>query len=287
MSIFKEVKETFQNGSILTKLIYINLVTFVCLRLIGLLFFLFNYNLPIDFYLSLPAQISQITHRPWTIITYMFMHNDLFHILFNILWLYWMGNIFLRYFNSIQLIGLYILGGLLGALLYIVSYNIFPVFSGVIHSSYLLGASASVLAVMTALASYAPNHPIRLMFIGNVKISHLAIITILIYAIDIGINNPGGNIAHIGGALCGYLFVSLLKKRIDITIWISNLGAFINKRFKRKSKIHISYKNTDGAHHNKAQSNQIEINKVLDKINKSGYNSLSKEEKELLFKMGE
>ncbi len=285
MPISKIIKEAFKNGSALTHLIYINIIAFICVRLISIFVFLFNYKFSIESYLSLPAEISILKYQPWTIITYMFMHNDFFHILFNVLWLYWMGNLFIRYFSHKQLVGLYILGGLSGALFFIASYNIFPAFSNIISSSYLLGASASVLAIMTAVATYNPDHLIRLIFIGNIKISHLTVISVLIYAISIGVSNSGGNIAHIGGAFCGYIFVKLLKNKIDITLWISSLLTLLQSTFKEKSKIHISYKNTSTIHNNDKTNRQNDINIVLDKINKSGYNSLSKEEKELLFKM--
>ncbi len=291
MNITDEIKESFRKGSVLTRLIYINIGVFVLIRLINVVFFLMNENFTLLNWLSLPASQDVLLQRPWTIFTYMFLHFDFLHILFNILWLYWMGKIFLIYFDAKKLLGVYILGGLFGGIFFLLGYNLFPAFADIVPFSRLLGASASVLAIIAAVATYAPNHPINLLFIGQVKMKHVAIFSIIIYTIGIATSNAGGNLAHLGGAFLGFLFVYLLRKNHDLTSVITLLADKLQKLFKPKQRVKVSYRNTSATtldmEYNRQQNlKQDEINRVLDKISKSGYDSLTKEEKELLFKMG-
>ncbi len=287
MSLIHELKTSFKKGTATTKIIYINLALFVIVRLSTVVYYLFSYSYDFSMALALPADLSQLAYKPWTVVSYMFLHYDFMHILFNMLWLYWMGEIFLRYFDKSKLIGLYILGGLAGGLLYLLAYNSLDVFSGRLPNAHLLGASASVLAIITALASYAPNHRIRLMFIGEIKILHLAVVSVIIYLLSINVSNPGGNIAHLGGALSGYIFVLLYQKGIDCTKWMFSIYNYFKSLFSRKT-IRVTHRQTKGGNYEYAQKkrdNQEEINRILEKIRTSGYNSLSKEEKKALFKM--
>ncbi|PTN10390.1 rhomboid family intramembrane serine protease [Mangrovibacterium marinum] len=291
MNIVDEIKESFRKGSVLTRLIYVNIGVFVLLRLINVIFFLMNENFGLINWLALPASQEALLQHPWTIFTYMFLHFDFLHILFNILWLYWMGKIFLIYFDEKKLLGVYILGGLFGGIFFLLGYNLFPAFANHLQFSRLLGASASVLAIIAAVATYAPNHAINLLFIGQVKMKHVAIFSIVIYTIGIASSNAGGNLAHLGGAFLGFLFVYLLRKNHDLTSVITLLSDKLQKLFKPKQRVKVSYRNQNSANmdieYNRKQNvKQEEINRVLDKISKSGYDSLTKEEKELLFKMG-
>jgi len=288
MNITEEIKESFKKGSVLTRLIYINIGIFVLIRLINVAFFLMNEELPLVGWLSLPAEKTALMQRPWTLITYMFLHFDFLHILFNILWLYWMGKIFLAYFDEKKLLGVYILGGLSGGIFFVLSYNLFPAFAEILPFSQLLGASASVLAIIAAVATYAPNHPIHLLFIGQIRMKHLAIFSILIYTIGIATSNAGGNLAHLGGAFFGFSYIVLLRKGSDLTKGVSYLADRFKKLLKPKNSVKVSYRNTnmDMEYNRKQNVKQEDINRVLDKISKSGYDSLTKEEKELLFKMG-
>lgn len=287
MNIVDEIKESFKKGSVLTRLIYVNIGVFVLIRLINVFFFLLNEQFSLINWLSLPADINQLLYRPWTIVTYMFLHYNFLHILFNILWLYWMGKIFLFYFDEKKLLSVYLLGGFFGGIFFLGAYNIFPAFSDVVVSSQLLGASASVLAIIAAIATYAPNHIINLMFIGQVKMKHLALFSIILYVIGIASSNAGGNLAHLGGALFGFIFAMNYKKGNDISSFMTSIINWIVKLFKPKQRIQVSYKGKDDDIEYNRQKNlkQEEINRVLDKISKSGYDSLTKAEKELLFKM--
>ena len=200
--IFTNLKRMFQSGNILSKLIYINVGLFILIRLASVLFMLFNVQgVPFLQYLQLPASPELLLFRPWTLFTYMFTHFDFLHILFNMLWLYWFGGLFLNFFNERQLGGLYILGGLAGAILFVLAYNIFPYFQNVASFSYLMGASASVMAIVFAVSFYRKDLEINLFLIGRIKLIYLAIFTLVIDLLAMTSDNAGGHIAHIGGAL--------------------------------------------------------------------------------------
>ena len=288
MNLLDEIKESFREGSALTRLIYINLGLFLLIRITNVFYFLSDTEFPILDWLALPADFGMLASRPWTLITYMFLHFDFLHILFNLLWLYWMGQIFLNYFNQGKLVTIYLLGGISGGLFYVAGYNSFPVFSQVVVDSRLLGASASVIAIVTALAVHAPNHILHLMFIGPVKMKYIALFSVLLYVIGISSTNAGGNLAHLGGAFWGMLYVLQLRRGIDLGKWITQLFGGIKKGFAPKPNVKVSYrKPTDDIEYNRIKNqNKIRMNEILDKISKSGYDSLSKEEKEILFRMG-
>lgn len=288
MNLFDEIKESFREGSALTRLIYINLGIFLIIRIINVFFFLAGAEFPFLDWLALPADFGTLASRPWTLITYMFLHFDFLHILFNLLWLYWMGQIFLGYFDQGKLIAIYILGGITGGLFYILGYNSFPVFSGIVADSRLLGASASVIAIVTALAVHAPNHSIHLMFIGPVKIKFIALVSVVLYVIGISSTNAGGNLAHVGGAVWGVVYILQLRRGFDPGKGITSLLNWIKKQFAPKPKVKITYRKpvNDIEYNRQKNQDQTRMNGILEKISKSGYGSLSKEEKEILFKMG-
>jgi len=289
MGIADEIKLSFKNGSYLTKLIYINLAIWIMVRLIFVGFMLSGSDgSQILGWLVLPASFDLFLTRPWTLITYMFLHFEFLHILFNVLWLYWFGKIFLEYHNQRRLLSLYLLGGLAGGLAFMISYNLVPVFKGSVLFTQLLGASASVIAIVIAIAVYVPNHLIHLVFIGPVKIKWIAVISILLYIIGLSGSNAGGNFAHLGGALWGWLYMSQLMAGRDIA---SGFNRITDKFFSwmkpgRKLKVKYHFPNPDYDYNRKKNNQQAEINQILDKIGKSGYDSLTLEEKEFLFKMG-
>jgi hypothetical protein len=225
----------------------------------------------------------------------MFMHADVLHILFNMLWLYWFGTISLYFFTNKHLRGIYLLGGLCGGLLYILSYNTFPYFAEiVVHSPPLVGASASILAIVMATAYREPNYPVRLLLIGTVRLKYLALFVVLTDLLFLTSDNAGGHIAHLGGALAGLWFAASLRKGTDITAWINSIldgiaWLFDKKTWRRKPKMKVHYgsgstmreKDYDYNARKKAQSD--EIDRILDKLKKSGYGSLTTEEKKSLF----
>ena len=288
MTIWDEIKESFREGSALTRLIYINLGVFLVFRILNVFFFLSGTPFPFMDWLALPADFGLLASRPWTLITYMFLHFEFLHILFNLLWLYWMGQIFLTYFDQGKLITIYLLGGIFGGLFYVAGYNLFPVFSHIVPDSRLLGASASVIAIVTALAVHAPNHTLHLMFIGPVKMKYIALVSVLMYVIGISSTNAGGNLAHLGGAFWGVIYVLQLRRGIDPGKRVNRLFSSLKKAFSPKPKVKVSYrKPADDIEYNRQKNqDQKRMNEILEKISKSGYDSLSKEEKEILFRMG-
>ncbi|MDP3914334.1 MAG: rhomboid family intramembrane serine protease [Bacteroidota bacterium] len=288
MNLWDEIKESFKEGSALTRLIYINLGLFLVIRIVNVFYFLAGVEFPFLDWLALPADFATLASRPWTLITYMFLHFDFLHILFNLLWLYWMGQIFLGYFDQGKLIAIYLLGGIFGGLFYVLGYNSFPVFAGMVAGSRLLGASASVIAVITALAMHAPNHAIHLMFIGPVKMKYIALFSVLMYVIGISSSNAGGNLAHLGGAAWGVIYVLQLRRGIDPAKGVTWMMNSLKKLFSPKPKVKVTYRKpvNDIEYNRKKNQDQVRMNEILEKISKSGYGSLTKEEKEILFRMG-
>ena len=285
--MIEEFKRQFLKGSKRTKLIYINLVVFVLMKLFGVFAFLMQGN-PWDFihWFALPAEISNLIQKPWSIISYMFIHEGFLHILFNLLWLYFGGQIFMKYLNSKQLVSTYVLGGFFGGLSYVLSFNLFPVFQQNLSQSMAIGASASVLPILTAIATYVPNYSVHLTFIGRIKLKHIAIFSILLDIISIPKGNSGGHIAHLGGALYGFLYIQQLKGGKDWSRGFNRLMDILANNFKNQSlkKAHIKKSKTDDQWRTEKVLSQKEINRILDKISKSGYESLNKKEKETLFK---
>ncbi|MBL7112326.1 MAG: rhomboid family intramembrane serine protease [Bacteroidales bacterium] len=292
MTIIDEIKKSFKKGSILTRLIYINLAIFLLVNIVEIFFFLFNQHDSYSRFLlafALPADLGMLARKPWTLLTYMFLHKSFFHILFNLLWLYWFGRIFVQYLDEKKLAGVYILGGLSGAVMYILVFNAFPVFQDQLPLSYALGASASVMAIVIAISVYSPNYTIYLLFFGRVKIIYVALIGFLASSIIEFSMNTGGKLAHIGGALFGYLFIMRLRQGKDMTKFISRLLDTIAGWFKPKPRIKVSHRNaeTDLDYNRRRKDEQAEVDRILDKIAKAGYDSLTKDEKETLFKQSQ
>ena len=281
-----KIKYNFKQGSILSKLIYINVGLFLIVRLLSVAFILFNMNADtVLFWLQVPSSPIQLLYRPWTLLTYMFTHFDFLHIIFNMLWLYWFGGLFLNFFSERQLGGLYVIGGLAGALLYIVSYNFFPYFSNVAAHSTLMGASASVMAIVFAVSFYKKDMEISLLLIGRIKLIYLALFTLGIDLLAITSDNAGGHIAHIGGALAGILYASQYHKGKDLTAPFNKIIDFVVNLMRRKPRMKVTHRRTETDRDYNARKHQEQevIDVILDKLKRSGYESLSDNEKKQLF----
>ena len=291
-TIWNDIKVNFKNGSSFTRLLYINLGVFLIYKILTVFGFLFQIENTSDFihnYLALPSITHSFINKPWTLISYMFVHQGFLHILFNLVWLHFGSKLFLQYFTGKQLISTYILGGVFGGLIYIIAFNIFPVFKSFPYvGSVAIGASASVLAIFIAIATYKPNYRVNLTFIGNTSIKNIAIFLVIFDFLLISQDNAGGHIAHLGGAMFGYLYIILLKKGYDISLNFYNIIGVLNftktRKPRKKSRKKRSSKGNDDLFRSKKSEKQKKINIVLEKISKSGYDSLTKEEKELLFK---
>ncbi len=293
-SIRQEIENSFRSGDALTRIILINVGVFVLYYLIKIVGQLFTVDLAYHFinWTALPSNLIKFATRPWTIISYMFLHQGFMHILFNMLILFFTGRIFLEYLGGRRLLSTYLLGGIAGGLLYILFYNIFPAFKEVLDGSNNRGASAAVMAVMIGAATYAPRLPVKLFFVLNIEFRWVAILILLMDLINLGEgNNMGGHLAHMGGALLGYISVAQLKKGNDITDGFSSLMDSIVNWFKPNPKMHKVYTrkrtgSNEEVYHADKKNRQAKMDEILDKISRSGYESLSKEEKEYLFKIG-
>jgi len=283
MRIYDELKlKVFQSGSSVNLLIGINVLIFLLISIISVFEFLFNrqhtISTIINQYLAVPTNLSTLLQRIWTPFTYQFLHAGFFHILFNMLWLYWMGKLLEEYLNSKRVLFIYLLGGLCGAFFYILCYNLFPAFAETKLIASAIGASAAVTAVVIATATLLPDYTVFLMIIGPVKLKWIAIIYLLIDLISIAGPNAGGHLTHIGGAIFGFLFIKSLQNGND---WSKIFSSLFTP--KRKLKV-VSKNNHQMASATKtAKPNQELVDQILDKISKSGYDNLTKKEKEILF----
>jgi len=274
---------------VITRLIFINALVFIAIKILGVFITLFNIQaVDLVSFLGVPSYIPLLVNRFWTLITYMFVHEGFLHLLFNMLWLYWFGQIFLQYFTGRSLGSLYVLGGLAGAILYVVAFNTIPYYTDM-GSGWMIGASAAVMAIVMGAAFYRPDVELSLLFLGRIKIVYIAIFAFVLDFLSLGDpTNPGGHVAHIGGALLGYLFAVQYKKGKDITHWMSRLidwfvGLFKPRRNRSKMKVEYSRNETDWEYNKRKKSEQEAIDAILDKLKQSGYSSLSSEEKKRLF----
>jgi len=292
--VFEEFKNAFQRpNNSHVQLIIINVVVFIGLVLLSVFSFFGNFEEAFRFVhnqFSIPPDIGEFITRPWTIITYGFAHDHtgVLHILFNMLSLYWFGRLFIEYLGSDKLIAVYVLGVLAGAIVYLLLFNTVPKLSE-LSPSGMVGASAAVYAVMVAAATLLPNHTFFLLFLGPVRIKYIALFFIVISFIGTTSSNAGGNIAHLGGALIGYVYIKQLQVGVNWGGWITITLDWIKGLFSPRSKVKVTYRSSESkskatkATSRSGKASQEEIDAILDKISDRGYESLTKEEKEKLF----
>ncbi len=244
-------------------IILINVLVFLIPLIMNTILYLLNIKTLSFFnFFDLHPQINYLLKNIWTIITYAFIHNDIYHIFWNMFILYFASEYFLNFFDEKKYIKTYFYGILFGGLFFVLSYNLFPVFKN--DFTTLIGSSAAVYSVLIFICSYFPNNKVNLILF-NIELKYIGVIYILLSLVQIPVENPGGNIAHLGGALWGYLYaMSIYNNSFNI-----DLKEIINK---------LKFSNL-----NKSE-NQKMIDSILDKISESGYESLTKREKELLFK---
>ena len=285
MTIFEDLKWQYKAGGFEQKLIYWNIAVF----LISLVFF---YSFKFQFFdypnwLALDSNIKIALIRPWTLLTYNFFHAGFLHLLFNMIILNFVGRLFLTFFTQRQFLGLYLLSGIFAGLIFIGAYAILG------QSSKLVGASAAIMATLIATATYAPLMTIRLLLIGNVKLWHVAAVIVLLDLIYIFAENTGGHIAHLAGAFFGFVYIKLLQSGTDISKPVFYIFDGVQSLSKPKKtpfkKVHKTYNRTEPKSVSKIvtkDKTQQQIDEILDKISKSGYDSLTKDEKEFLFRAG-
>lgn len=267
------------------QIIMVNIILFTLLVIAVFILFLFKQHswlekLLIHFYL--PSQFSEFITHPWSIISFQFLHslNNPFHILFNLLWLYWFGRIFNFYFGNYRVWFLYLVGGIMGGILFMLFYNVFPVFEGQV--TYLIGASAGVTAIVIALATYLPNFEVFTL-LGPIKLKWIAFITIILdFAMAPNGFNSGGHIAHLGGALFGFFYIYFYQKGMDFALYFINFWK--SNSYKPNFRmINFENKNTQKSSLSPEKPSQQEIDRILDKIAEHGYDKLTKEEKQTLY----
>ncbi|MCF8365360.1 MAG: rhomboid family intramembrane serine protease [Bacteroidales bacterium] len=297
---FEDVRRFFKGQSILKKLIIINVAVFLFIAILQTIVLLFQVPSDTGFvtersifteYLGIPANISTLLMRPWTIFTYMFVQQEFMHILSNMIVLYFGGRIFTEYMSEKKLLKVYIYGGLAGALFFVSAFNVFPWFSRSVEVAVAIGSSASVLAILIAATTYVPNYSILRIPNINIKLWHLAVFYVVFDLISVAGDNAGGHIAHLGGAFWGYFYVRMFhaNKQMHINTGNMNFRRFFKFFYKKKeepvyrSSFDKGRPMTDDEYNFRKNIDQEKIDTILEKISRSGYSSLSREEKEMLF----
>ncbi|MEZ4951582.1 MAG: rhomboid family intramembrane serine protease [Saprospiraceae bacterium] len=302
-SIWADVKHSFRFGNMVTRLIFINAAVFIFINLILLILKISNAgNTPEVFYdivhfFSISSSWKHNLTHPWVFFTHMFLHKDFWHILWNMLYLYWFGRILGDLLGDRHILPAYLLGGLFGGLVYFLAAVAFPGFGLV--NSYALGASAAVMAIVVASGVAFPDYTLHLLFLGPVRLKYIVFVLVLLDLIAVtGTDNTGGHIAHLGGAFFGYLYVSQMRSRgidwsIPVNRTLDSIADFFKNIFQPSRKPKVVYRNKSKmktASGNQrtdkepvSSSHQEKLDQILDKIKQKGYESLSAEEKEFLF----
>lgn len=289
-------------NNVLAQLILVNVVVFLTLLILYLIFTVAEtsnlYSVVLK-QLLIPASASEFIRKPWTLLTYFFTQTDPFHILYNMLGLYWFGRLVDEYLGARRLLGLYILGGIAGGLLYLAMYNLVPYFMQQAPNARMLGASGAFFSVAVGAATLLPNYSFHLLFFGPVRIKYIVFFLVVVSLASIGGDNPGGQLAHLGGAAIGYIFVKLLQNGTDLGRPIYWLMDGWQSLTRPKPAVKVSYRQRSSTPANATtyaaagstatgssvtMPDEAEIDQILDKISRSGYESLSREEKQKLFK---
>ncbi len=289
MKLKDHIQYRIQQLDIVEKIIFINIICFVFPLFFKTILFLFS--LSENFFVGLfelSSSFQDLVFKPWTILTYGFLHSGFFHLFWNMYLLYFSSRLLLNLFNSKIFLKLYFLGIIIGGLTFILSYNFFPVFQDA--NPYMVGASAGVMSVFIFMSTYSPSLEIKLILF-NIKLRYLGIAFVLLDVIQIPYGNSGGHIAHLGGAFFGFFYAQRLQKGLDIGLPLDNLVEKISQLFIRKSKMKTVYKSKDTSDIQNKKSTMVRdqqrrIDEILDKISVSGYESLSNEEKDFLFRIG-
>jgi len=292
--MFDEFKSAFQRpNNAHVQLIIINVTIFLVIGVISVVGEIASATAFSDFIynqFTIPPTFAEYLTRPWTLVTYMFAHSrwDIFHILFNMLVFYWFGRLFVEYLGSDKLVALYILGGLAGGILYLLMFNTVPYYIERSGFSGMVGASAAVYAIVVATATLLPNYTFFLLFFGPIRIKYIAAFYVVISFLGTTQPNAGGNIAHLGGALIGFVYLKQIRAGVNWGGWITATLEWFKDLFKNKPKVKVTYRSEEKVMKKAtkvtvSKTSQAEIDAILDKISDRGYESLTKDEKEKLF----
>ena len=285
-SIIDDLKMQYKFGGMAQRLIYWNIACFI----VSLVFFYqFKFGV-FDFpnWIALSSEPLVFITKPWTLLTYSFFHDGFGHIFFNMLVLNFSSSLFLTFFNQKQLLGLYVLSAIFAGIAFVLGYYLLNL------SASIVGASGAIMAILVAATTYSPLMNVRLLLIGNVKLWHITLVILVIDLMQIRLDNSGGHIAHLAGAFFGFIFIKLLESGTDLSKIVSTIIDFFVNLFSKSSstpfkKVHKNYKKPIVKPVSKIvtkDKTQQQIDEILDKISRSGYDCLTKEEKEFLFKAG-
>lgn len=288
MNIIEDLKLQYKMGGIVTQLIFWNAALFVFPWLFFALLSLLGVNIDYLHYVSLSSNPALLLWKPWSLLSYAFFHSGIMHIVFNMIVLNFSGRLFMTFFTSKQLLGLYVLSAIFAGLCYILVFYILNI------NAPIVGASAAIMAILVATTTYYPLMELRLLIIGNVKLWHVTAVIIIIDLMQLRSENMGGHISHLSGALFGFIFIKLLQNGTDLSVGVSRVITFFANLFKKNTstpfkKVHKNYSKPVEKTVSKIvtkDKSQQQIDEILDKISQSGYDSLTKEEKEFLFKVG-
>lgn len=292
MSILEDLKWQYKIGDVGMRLIFWNLLLFALPEVVCALLQLFHINIDYTYFISLSTNLSDLRWKPWSILTYAFFHFGILHLIFNMMMLYFTTQLFLTFFTQKQFFGLYILSAIFSGIIFLVGYHFIPILSNVETS--IVGASGAIMAILIATTTYQPLMDVRLALIGRVKLWQIAMVLLLLDLIQLPMNNTGGHIAHLSGAFFGYIYIKLLQNGTDLSRIVNSvIESFSNLLSGKKAtpfkKVHVNPKKPAVKRESKIvtkDKTQQQIDEILDKISQSGYDSLTKEEKEFLFKAG-
>lgn len=283
--LLSSIRYQLRTADTLQRLIGLNILIFAVLRLVNAFSGLFLHPIwtqaEVLHWMALPANLSELIFRPWTLLDYMFLHWDFMHLLYNMLMLFWFGQIFKEYLGEKKLLATYLVGGIAGAAAFLLAFNIFPLFDVQRESALALGASASVLAIAVATATLLPDYQLSLLLFGPVRLKWIIVVILFLDLISVSSSNAGGHIAHLGGAAFGYSYIILLRKGTDLTGWLQR-WLTAGKKSKLKT-VHRSDRSRDDKFVSNKKQKEERLDAILDKISKSGYGSLSQEERDFLF----
>jgi membrane associated rhomboid family serine protease len=275
-------------GGIVTQLIFWNVALFVLPWLFFALLSLLGVNIDYIHYVSLSSNPADLLWKPWSLLSYAFFHSGIMHIIFNMIVMNFSGRLFMTYFTSKQLLGLYILSAIFAGICYILVFYVLSI------NAPIVGASAAIMAILVATTTYHPLMDLRLLIIGNVKLWHITAVIIIVDLMQLRSENMGGHISHLSGAFFGFIFIKLLQNGTDLSTVVTRIIDFFANLFKKNTstpfkKVHKNYSKPLVKSVSKIvtkDKSQQQIDEILDKISQSGYDSLTKEEKEFLFKVG-
>ena len=286
MGLIDDIKRIYRESNIVGRYILVNIAVFLLVNVFLLIEVLTQTQIfNVVHWFAAPSDVVALLMKPWTIITYMFLHEGFWHLFWNMVILYFGGRIFHDLLGTRKFINTYFVGGLAGLFLFVLFYNIFPAFETQ-RGAPILGASASIMAIFVGVATYTPNYTVFLPIIGGVRLKYIAIFYVVLDFISIrsGVN-AGGHIAHLGGALWGFVWARQLKAGTDWSAWFSTVLAYADALIPRKQKMKVVHKKPPTTKRsNTAKDEQVVIDEILDKISKSGYDSLTAKEKEILFR---